>query len=142
MIADFPVIYQINKDCMTPGVLVSSHESTPTCNCENSSAIIRKQKHTCIPLCRHFGRDGMARLTHPRRKAEGCGGKDSVDGGHGHHRLSDFYVLFNPCSNGDTQNGGSVACATVASPLVTGGIPGETRPLAPRHQSVLPPLPG
>ncbi|MBQ4613803.1 MAG: hypothetical protein IJB31_02620 [Akkermansia sp.] len=37
-----------------------------------------------------------------RRKADGCGGEDFTDGGHGHHRLSDFYVLFNPYSNGDT----------------------------------------
>ena len=53
MIADFPVIYQINKDCMTPGVLVSLRESIFMCNYENSSAIIRKQKHTCIVSILH-----------------------------------------------------------------------------------------
>jgi hypothetical protein len=37
-----------------------------------------------------------------RRKAQGCGGKDSGDG-HGYFRLLfDFYELLNPYSNGDT----------------------------------------
>lgn len=49
MSADFPVFCQINKDRMIPAVLIFLHESIIICNCENYSAIIRKQsRNKCI----------------------------------------------------------------------------------------------